>query len=475
MAYLLVSDFRQGLDVRRSQVSSASDVLFEAENVHVSRGGEIEKRLAFTDRGDLTGTVGLAATAYSLFVFGVGARPGTLPASIGYQNLAITPSSALTRILAWDVFSGNLYVSALYANGVVAHFYNGTRVADWVQPAGPPPPSQPTVRYAPILTASRKVYAGAANVLFFSAIDNPTRWQVLLPNAGEGFIDLSNTAGGAEQLVAFASYQNRLAVFSRRAVQIWDIDPDPALYRLRQVLPNLGTRAPRSVVNFGDADVFFLADTGVRSLRARDTANTAASSDIGTPIDPLIQEEMRLAPVNGAWAPAAIEPSSGRYWLALGSRIYVFSFFPSARVSAWSRYTLPWQPTDFASLENRIFARGADNRLYLYGGEDGVTYGNDYDCTVELALLDAKRPATHKMIEGLDVDCEGSWEVYFGSDPANPSFRELVATVNRTSYGVETLGLRGYGTHFSYRLRHRGAGYAGLFGLATHFSRGEES
>src|SRR3546814_10554479 len=67
-----------------------------------------------------------------------------------------------------------------------------------------------------------------------------------------------------------------LAIFARRAIQIEYVDPDPALNQQLQVLNNIGTVAPHSVVSFGDSDVFFLSESGVRSLRARDSSNSAS-------------------------------------------------------------------------------------------------------------------------------------------------------------------------------------------------------
>ena len=33
-----------------------------------------------------------------------------------------------------------------------------------------------------------------------------------------------------------------------------------------------------------------------------------------------------------------IEPRDGRFWLAIGDTIFVFSYFPAAKVSAWTIY-----------------------------------------------------------------------------------------------------------------------------------------
>src|SRR5690606_33613069 len=109
---------------------------------------------------------------------------------------------------------------------------------------------------------------------------------------GAGFVDLSTYSSGSEELVSLARYQESVAIFSETNVQIWFVDPDPELNTQTQILSNTGTSAPNSVTQFGDADIFYLNESGVRSLRARDASNSAATSDIGVPIDKLVTEAL---------------------------------------------------------------------------------------------------------------------------------------------------------------------------------------
>ena len=44
MAYVLIEDFRGGLDARRSDVTATPGTLITLKNAHITRGGEIEKR-----------------------------------------------------------------------------------------------------------------------------------------------------------------------------------------------------------------------------------------------------------------------------------------------------------------------------------------------------------------------------------------------------------------------------------------------
>ena len=66
MPYILVEDFRNGLDARRMNVTSTPGSLVTLTNAHITRGGEIEKRNAFVELATLpSNTTGLACLLYT--------------------------------------------------------------------------------------------------------------------------------------------------------------------------------------------------------------------------------------------------------------------------------------------------------------------------------------------------------------------------------------------------------------------------
>lgn len=182
------------------------------------------------------------------------------------------------------------------------------------------------------ILAGTNVYTSAEGVI--------TTWND--PTAtGNGFISLSDPNGASEAIVSMASYQGKLVFFSRYNAQIWNIDALLANWSLSQVLRNIGTVGPNSVVSLGDLDVFFLSDTGIRSLRVRDNTLNAFVNDLGSPIDSLIVAA--LLANNGVASCGCVEPSSGRYWCYLNGLIYVFSYYPSNKIQAWSTYQPQYQ------------------------------------------------------------------------------------------------------------------------------------
>ena len=571
--YILIEDFKGGLDTRRSVLTSKPGTLQVCKNAHITRGGEIEKRKAFATFAALpASTFGLQAAASTLYVFGSSVAP-TMPSGVSYQRLIHKDgSTAMTGIRSSANFNGKIYAIAEFANGAIYHYYDGARVGAWdgiattvgsnsgvatamaakvstVSPftasavgsvvtitattlnlaftissattnggsntdqtlvtatttaasAGVAQVSTATVggtfetgdiftltlvsagvTYVFVVSGSaagtgitartfqKKLYSTTSSLLYFSDLSAPASWT---SSAGGGFINMSNEAAGSEDLTAVASYQQRLAVFSRSAVQVWSMDPDPSKNAQAQVLSNIGTNSAKSVTSFGDLDVFFLADSGIRSLRARDASNAATVSDIGTAIDTLIATD--ILSVGSSVRDAAvgvIEPQDGRYWLAMGPKIYVFSYFPTPGISAWSTYEPGFTVSDFSVLSSRVYARSG-NTIYLYGGSTNLSYDAS-EVDVVLPYLDGGKPAHKKSLNAMDMTCDGTWEIYTGCDINAPTVRDHVGTAVGSTWDNNSIRCSGIGTHLGVQLKSAVTGYARISNCAVHFDINDAS
>ena len=342
------------------------------------------------------------------------------------------------------------------------------------------------------LTFKSKEHITSGSTLFFSGVNDPTKWG--FTGVGAGFINLSNNDGGNENLTGLALYQGKLAAFARRTVQIWSIDPDPANNVQGQVISNTGAIGARSIVSVGEIDVFYLSDSGVRSLRARDASNAAIVNDVGTPVDNLVLKDLEsLTDAQKTKCPCVIQPIDGRYWLAIGSKIYVYSYFPGSQVAAWSTYEPGFEPEHFTTKNGMVYVRpkrgtednpGYNEFIYMYGtdGIEAGDYGSESptaieydDCEVEVVLpyLDGGKPAHMKTLNGIDMTCEGYWQVYIGMDPLATSARDLIATVNQPTFSLGRIMAAGQGTHVGVRLVNNTSGYARLANLIAHFDLNE--
>tara|TARA_B100000902_G_scaffold367574_1_gene390283 strand:+ start:3543 stop:5609 length:2067 start_codon:yes stop_codon:yes gene_type:complete len=310
-----------------------------------------------------------------------------------------------------------------------------------------------------------KMYSLSDSLLHYSATNDPNEWNDT--SQGAGFINLSNNASGSEDLQAIANYFDNIAVFAKQAVQIWFVDADDTKNAQVQVLGNTGTFAPNSVVEFGDNDVFYLSKSGIRSLRARDSSNAAFVGDIGNPIDDTIISAIQADTSISEEATAILNPIDGRYMLAIGNSIYVFSYYPSSKISAWSVYETGFTVNQWAFDGTNILARSG-NDLYALGGTNNQTYDNS-TVEVQLPFLDAGSPATSKDFTGLDVTCENEWTVSVATDPTDISTIEEIATVNKTTYGLGRVSMTGFSTHIAPKFVCTKQGNAKLGNVVVHY------
>lgn len=322
-----------------------------------------------------------------------------------------------------------------------------------------------------VITHKNKVYATSSVNLFFSGVAEPTRWT---PQAtGSGVIDMSAQASNEEDLTGLGIYQNNLAVFSRNTEQIWSMDPNPALNVQLQVLDNIGTKSPKGIISFGSSDVFFTSDFGIRSLRALTASLSAGVTDVGTPIDDIIIESLdSLSGSQVLKSTASIEPRSGRYVQSLGDVLYVFSYFPSSKISAWSTWEPGFGFSDFTNISGRLYGRAGDV-IYLLGGINNDQYTAE-QVLVELPYLDARTIATWKRWTGLDLIVQGQWDVYLNTNPLQPDEWEKTATIFETSIGQMKLAMQQKASLLKMKFVHRGTGPAKISKIIVHYEASRE-
>ena len=291
------------------------------------------------------------------------------------------------------------------------------------------------------LVHADRVYIANGSFWSFSAILDPTGWEQ--QNVGAGFQAFTTSYGTGDSAISLAVTQGRVAVFGRRNIQIWNVDANPASFSRAQVIQNAGTIASESVQSIGELDVLYLDDTGVRSLRTKETTLNAYVDDVGSAIDATLQgvfSELSVGQVETCVS--IVEPESKRYWLyvpnktgILGGTIYVLSKFPSSKIQAWSTYIPGMRCDRFMLYNNQVLIKGRatgtsnNARLYLYGGLDGVTYDTSIP-TVDLPWIDLQTPGKVKQACGLQAAFKGNWQIYASM---NPTAGSMVEVVNRGS------------------------------------------
>lgn len=309
------------------------------------------------------------------------------------------------------------------------------------------------------MTYANKVYLSVDDRVYFSGVQLPTGWENRFP--GFGFIAASGQRGEAVSVVATSVYGKKLVVLSRNNIQLWDIDPKPAQNTLIQTLDNTGTIAANSVVSYGELDLFYLADSGVRSLRSRELLDLVNVHDVGTPIDNTIQGVLAgLTDAQKRQCFGLYNPVDGRYWIWLVDRFYVFSYFPGSKISAWSVLddvadTDLLGPSEFTFSEGCVFngkfiLKGMDPKegTTLILQTQHTTYAAGEPTTAVIPFIDAKSPFSRKIWHSVDVIGTGTWQVLAGNNPADiTALTEIYPELTLSTPEQGRIPLNMHGTH----------------------------
>jgi hypothetical protein len=475
MPYFTITDFAAGLDLRRSELTAPAGTLRSMINAHITPGGEIEKRMAFVPFWECAPeSRGLVEVNQKLYTFGPNGPYKTEPPdgiwSVGVLGQATT---TIYEIIDFDLFDDKVFAILWKdAAGTVGRYFDGMVV--------------PTANGFYCKTYKTKVYAVGGNVLHFSATGNPAIWYQGPPNTiqdGSGFIDLSLGDSDMTDCIALEVYYDKLAIMSKTATQLWVMDPLPEKNQYVQTLRQAGTMAWRSVLQYGSGDVMYVGASGIRSLRARNSSLAAAVSDIGSPLDPLIQDLFRY--MGEDWMSgiiAMLQPVTGRFWIIMSgdgdppsSRIYILSAFPGPKITAWSEYDAGFVITAAAVHNNRVVVRDDKNVVYAYGGTDDHEPVYD-DCYVELVFPfhAGESVATFKTFTGLDATCAGvPWEVSCAFNIEDPYNEDYVGRFDGASFLQGRFPIVGHSTHMSLRLRSQEPGPQTLSNMVVHYQTSE--
>lgn len=319
-------------------------------------------------------------------------------------------------------------------------------------------------RATDILTLGTKVHAAVGPIAAFSAVNDPTLWNY---GTGAGFTSMGTYSSGLVNIVGLSPYEKAIAYFGDNDIQIWNVDPDPELNSVFQVLENIGTIAGKSIQAYGGVDTIFVHSSGFRSLRQRANTSLASTFDMGTPIDDIVVASITSDPTGAAAAISIVEPETNRYWCYLNGVIYVLTQFGTEGIQAWSTYEDVPDFTEFEKLNRRVYGRAGDT-VYLYGGTDNATYDSS-EAEVELPYLNARKIATWKKWRGLDVAVSGVWDVYMNTDPDNPTVEDLISRVSAVTYHNDSDVFNAETTAIKLRFVSTSASRALVSGVSLHY------
>lgn len=539
MPSFVIENFSNGLDRRRSKDTAPPGSLRTLRNGFVNEGGEVQKRKAFVlhptltaygqtanYKGRITGPHRAEAQSDTRYFFRHrhDSLPGS-PWSAGSGSVAVSLSlNSRPNAIVWAMKSALALTNfgIMFRANMVAHFGDKTQLLEDFFPDGSASTDhqhisvtlatdgEPTAGAAvtdnnnlpALMVLNQKAYVGGRRTVKASKVGDPTD----MAGTGSGAFDTRSQSMPIGSILGFGDYFGQLAVFGTRGVQFWQVDPDFAKLQFLRTVP-ANCVSGRSIIGYGDGDLAFLAQDGIRSLQARDSSNIATTSDFGSPIDRLVREALSpslsdIEEVDGLsngevdnarfynLAPSVLHPETGQLWMSLKDQIYVFSHYSSASVSAWSTFDLPavqpenvstrngalksrWM-ADVCQFNSDVMFRNYADEVFIYGGVNGDAYDASM-CEVVTPHMDMGLPGAAKMFRGVDLACQGEWTIEISVDPTqDPLVWEEIATVTNSTHRLTGLiGFEIEASHIALRLTSVSASPARLGQIALYYDQGK--
>ena len=439
MDVITFDQFDGGIDLRKADTVSDANRLVECKNAYVTTGYAIKKRpgLDKLSPTSLTNNTGLfifnkvahvvtnsasASTVPTLSGYGIGT--GKVNATITEHELQNPANASDTISRVWDaqVMNNKLYIVVEYASGTIRHFYDDKVITDTNCPNS-----------NSITIVSEKVWAIKDDgTVHYSASGDPTDWTKTDDAGGSAGLPTGRESVGNSVPLALGSYKGLLVVFNSDNTQIWKTDVDPANIAIDTTLGSVGSQWPMCIQVVGE-DLFFLTDSGFRAVGQQIYTGNLHDTDVGSPIDKLIQEKLLSDTRVGA---GTFEPSSsfyhglGQYMCFIDKEIFVFTFARMSKVHAWSRYLAPYTIQALAPYGEYMFVRMNDN-IYIL---NPASFEDDGATTIPLEITSSyqafKKPGRWKQIVGADVMFDGTASLQHRWDARSPSEETTAISVS---------------------------------------------
>jgi len=420
-------DFSGGLDTRKPHNIDNKKTLRRLRNAYVTQGEAIRTRPGLRYIGDLGSSQlenGMGSYNGRLHVFSTtqgGSRTlgggtefevevythkieydeGRAAESAGWQ----LPNSGEDRpgyVSFCGGFNAGMYASVKFGNGRNLHYY----IPDEEMPSGgtvAPVQDNNCPHTQEVTIASQKVFAADDVGVAYSATSVPTNWT---EEKDAGFLATGDRSPGSSLTTGLGVVSNRLVVFHEDAVQIWATDPDPTRNELEEIIAGLGTRWSESIVA-ANKDLYFLSNVGIRSIGGQSMYRNMKGSDVGSPIDDLVQHHIRdhEGRVDGNFYAGA-----GQYWLTVGDETAVLTKSSKDRLEAWSVYSFAIPFGQMAHVGERLYVREG-NSVYVMDSQatlDGEGQEDEeFEVLVETPFYAFGTEGQFKQFQSMEAIVEG--------------------------------------------------------------------
>jgi hypothetical protein len=289
--------------------------------------------------------------------------------------------------------------------------------------------------------------ASDKSTLVFSDLLTPHIWT----GGTSGSLDLRNVwPAGGDEVVALAAHNSYLFIFGRSQILIYSGADNPATMKLTDSIVGIGCIARDSVQNIGE-DVWFLSDTGVRSLLRTIQEKSAPIRQVSKNVhDDLQSNVTNDVQANIKSGFSAVE-SFYLLTVPVGEKTYCFDTRTplqdgSSKTTTWSGTP----PTAFYETKSRNFYTGRPGYLGTYSGhnDDTASYRLKYYSTwidfgnpIQKSILKKIRAT---LIGGVNQNVIFKWAYDFLSEIFSETVT-ITGILTGSEYGTAEFGIAEFG------------------------------
>ena len=259
-----------GLDTQTTATALGPNWFIKADNIVYTEGGKVAFRKGLK-QGTLTG----GAKVGSMVEHTVGASKkifGGVGSNI-YEIDLSDKDNAWTNAFAtgasssdWQFKNFNTDLLAAQASSDCLIYKTATSWSKIKDVTGySVPPGVSTFNPSCMLGFYGRAWAGGISeendVLYYSKLLDPTKWA---SSDNGGIIDLKSV-WGQDEIIAIEAFAGKLAIFGKENIAIYNSPDIIGSIALDEVIQGIGCVSRDSIQSIGD-DLYFLSDTGVRSL-----------------------------------------------------------------------------------------------------------------------------------------------------------------------------------------------------------------
>lgn len=397
-----------GLNLNDSPVDLTANFALEANNCVIDKSGRIAARKGWAKANSANTELSTGNVECIGELIQVDGTATTVCAGNGY--LFKLASGALTTL----TYGGGGVAPTISANNWKFCFLNG--VAMFWQRAFDPLIYDPAISATTFRRLNEKtgtagtvpqcneaiVAYGRVWAADTSTDKSTVAWSDLLTphvwtGGTSGTLDLRNVwPSGGDEIVALAAHNNYLFIFGRKQILVYEGADVPSTMTLKDSIVGIGCIARDSVQNIGE-DVWFLSDTGVRSLmrviQEKSSPIRKISKNVNDDLQAAVTAET-LANMKSGYS--AI---NNFYVLTMPASMKTYCFDTRVSLEDGSAKTTLWTGTpakSFYETKGRLFYTGRAGYIGTYSGylDDTATYRMTYYTTwidfanpVQLSIL----------------------------------------------------------------------------------------